>query len=216
MRPACLRSWLACVAVLALAPALHAQETSSLGFFGGFYRPFSDTHRALDGFSRPPSLEGFAWGAKWHMDFDQHFGVTVRFSRSSKQESGFDTENPVPASVAGSTESRTHAVATILSVLGQYDVSRNPRALRVWLNAGPVLVEHGDEGYLGSRSLGGAVGSTAALPLTSNLQLTADVSCLLYDLRDPLPEATGGYLDHGFQTDGLVHLGLDWSWSLSP
>lgn len=199
-------------AALAVGPA-QGQVTTSVEGFVGFYRPFGHFDPAsvyATGLPVEPSdLQGAAWGGTLHLGFGPRLGVAALLATARSQIG----EVVTPAGPRGPT----NAQVVLGSLLGRYDVSPDPRAYHVWVNAGPAFVRHGGDAYrpYGSpTSLGPALGTAVLVPLWAHLQLTAEATGLFYRFDVPMPAAlrgNPGSLEHGSQRDVLAHLGIAWT-----
>lgn len=201
------------VAMLAHAPAIHGQVTVSVEGFAGYYRPFGHFNpasvysTALPG--QPADLQGPTWGGMAHLGIGRRYGIAAQIATASSQfGGGFTPDGLQPPS---------HARVLLGSLLAQYDVSPNPRAVRVWLNAGAAVIQHGGDAYrpYGSpTSFGPAFGTTIGVPLGAHLEVAADATGVFYTLDVPMPpdlRFNPGRLEHGSQRDALVHVGLMWT-----
>lgn len=199
-----------CLALLA-AP-LAAQTSVDVGPLVGYYRPFGQFDPAsvysTSLPSSPRDLSGRAWGATAQLTFGARFGVEAQGSLTSSTIGGvISPEGPSPL---------TTARVLVLTAQAQYDVSPAPRAFRLWLSAGPALVRHGGDTYAAygaPTSVGGALGVAVTRPLGTHLQAVAGATTLLYTLNLAMPadlRGNPGSLEHGFQRDALLHVGVRW------
>jgi hypothetical protein len=151
-------------ATLALGSAVQGQVTTSMEGFVGYYRPFGPFDPASVSATglpvEPSDLQAPAWGGTVHLGIGQRLGVAAQLAttRSQIDEAG------TPEGPRGPTN-----VSVVLgSLLFQYDVSPNPHAYHVRVNAGPAFVRHGGEAYrpFGSpTSFGPAFGTAVLVPL---------------------------------------------------
>lgn len=209
------RSWIpaaiAC-AVAAVASRADAQVTADVGPMVGYYQPYGHFDPASVYSTslpqRPSDLRGVAWGLTGHVSFGRRLGLEGQFATASSTLPAVIT----PGGSSGSTSARV----TVTTVLGQYDISPAPERVRLWLSAGPGFVQHGGSAYRfygAPRSLGVAMGGGVALPIASALQVTAGATAVRYSLDVRMPaalRANPGSLQHGMQSDVVMHIGLRW------
>jgi hypothetical protein len=207
--------WRGLVGVLILGGlriSVVAAQTIDVGTLVSYYRPFGRFDPAsiyVTSLPTTPSeLAGVGWGATAHLGLRRRFGIEGFISEA--QSSIAIGVNP--AGFGGSTPARV----TIAALQGQYDVSPAPERYRLWLEAGPALVQHGGDAYshFGSPpSVGSARGTRCSVPLISHLQLTAGLQTLWYTFDLAMPaelRANPGPLQHGPQRDLSVDVGLGW------
>lgn len=202
----------ALVLVIGAAAPANAQIRGDIGPLVGYYQPFGHFEPATvysTSLPREPNdLRGVAWGAVGHLTFGRRLGMEGQLASASSTIPGIIT----PAGPRGPTTARV----MIATLLGQYDVSPVPERMRLWLSAGPGLVQHGGSAYksYGSPvSLGVAFGAGIALPIASELQVTAGATAVRYTLDVKMPpelQGNSGSLEHGTRTDAVIHLGLRW------
>ena len=200
-------------ATLALGSAVQGQVTTSVEGFVGYYRPFGHFDPAsvsVTGLpAKPSDLQGPAWGATVHLGVGQRVGFAAQLVTAHARIG----EVVTPEGPRGPT----NASVVLGSLVAQYDLSPNPRAYHVRVNAGPAFVHHGGDAYqpFGSpTSFGPALGTAVLVPLRAHLQLTAEATGLFYGFDLPMPpalRANSGHLEHGTQRDVLVHLGIAWT-----
>jgi hypothetical protein len=198
--------------VVGFSTPVCAQTTIDVGPLLGYYRPLGD-FAASSVYSTslpsvPSDLRAVTRGGAVHISFGRRLAVEGQLSVANSTVPGGNT----PAGPSGPTEAQ-ELVATLQ---GQYDVSPAPERLHLWLGVGPGLIRHGGDAYAkyGSPvSMGGALGVGIAVPIRFHLQLAAGATMLRYpfDVKMP-PELQGnpGSLQHGVQTDALIHLGVRW------
>ena len=202
----------ALTSVVGFAAPVCAQTTVAMGLVFGYYLPLGHFDPASVYSTslpiRPSELRAFTWGGTAQISFGGRLGVEGRLSVANSTVPGGIT----PAGPLGPTG----AQEVVATVQGQYDVSPSPENYRVWLSAGPGLIRHGGDAYAryGSPlSLGGAFGVGITLPIMSRLQIAADATTLLYPFDVKMPrdlQGNPGSLQHGAQTDALIHLGARW------
>jgi hypothetical protein len=208
-----IHSFITALALLAgfAAPAL-GQISADVGPLVGYYRPlghFDPTSVYATSLpSNPSQLRGVAWGAEGQLSFGARLGLEGRFAVANSTLPAVNT----PAGIGGGKNARV-SVATLQA---RYDVSPAPERVGVWLSAGPAFIQHGGDAYrtYGSpRSVGGAAGVGIALPVTSTLHIIAGATAVRYSFDVPMPadmRLNPGSLQHGMQTDAVIHLGVRW------
>ena len=200
-------------ATIALAPAVHAQLTPSVEAFVGYYRPLGHFDPASVYSTalpvEPSDLQSRTWGGTVRLAVGRRFGFAGQLAVAKSRIASVSTpQGPSPA---------TNASVVIGLLLGQYDVSPRPHDYRIWVNAGPALVQHGGDAYRrygSATSFGPALGMTIDVPLAAHLKLSADATGLFYTFDLPMPpefSANPGPLEHGNQRDALLHLGIAWT-----
>ena len=198
--------------VALLVAPFRAQTSLDVGPLAGYYRPLghfapaSVYSTSLP--SSPGDLSGGAWGGTAHLVFGRRLGVAAQAAVA---------KSTIPSVVTPEGPSHpTGAQVLVASAQAQYDVSPDPRRYRIWLGAGPAVVRHGGDAYhaYGSpTSAAGALGVGLTAPIGAHLRLAAGATTRLYSLTVKMPpELRGnpGSLEHGFQTDALLHLGVAW------
>jgi hypothetical protein len=207
-------SWTSAIAacLLAAAAPARAQTSVELGPVFGYYRPLGRFEPAsvystsLPG--DPSELAGVSWGGAAQVRFGGRLGAEVQVSVANSIIPGGNTP-------AGPGKGVRAAVAAALAQ-GQYDVSPMPARFHVWLGAGPALVRHGGSAYApyGSPvSAAGAASVGVSARVASRAEVALGVTTLLYPFDLAMPAAlqrNPGSLEHGFQTDAMVHLGVRW------
>jgi hypothetical protein len=199
--------------VVILAQPVGAQTSVDIGPLVGYYRPYGhfDPASVYDTRlpERPDELRGRAWGGAAHLSFGRRLGAEAQASVAS---------STIPSRITPAGLTRPwDARVLVVTAQAQYDVSPRPRSYHVWLGIGPALVRHGGDAYRSygsSTSAGGALGVGITAPMGAHLRVAAVATTLLYqfDLKMP-PELrlNPGSLEHGFQTDALVHIGIRWA-----
>jgi hypothetical protein len=191
---------------------LGAQVTFDVGPLVGYYRPLGHFDPATvfetDLPDTPSGLSGLAWGGAARLAFAHRLGIEAELSvtNSSVRE----------VATPGGPRGPTGAQVVIATALGQLDLSRDPAGYHAWLGVGPAFVRHGGDAYAphGSpTSVGGALGGGISYPLRGHLRIEANATAVFYSFDVPMPAQilAPGSLEHGFQKDALVQLGLRWA-----
>lgn len=212
----CFLGIIAC-SLLVSSPA-SAQTTIEAGPLFGFYRPtgrFEAATATTPAYAtalpvRPAELSGPAWGAEARIWVGARIGVQLQATAASS------TISDVTRAAAGTRELTSARVSTV-TAQALYNVSPTPNRYRLWLSAGGGVVRHEGTAYSDYGSpidFAGVFGAGATVPIKGGLRATAGASASLYpfDVRVPAdPALDAGTLQHGFQRDFLLHLGLSWS-----
>lgn len=196
---------------LLVAP-LRAQTSLDVGPLAGYYRPLGNFTPAsvysTSLPSRPGDLSGGAWGGTAQLAFRGRLGVEAQAAVA---------RSTIPSVITPEGSSHpTGAQVLVVSSQVEYDVSPDPRRYRIWVGAGPAVVRHGGDAYNAygaPTSAAGALGIGVTAPIGAHVRLAAGATTLLYSLTVKMPpELRGnpGSLEHGFQTDALLHLGIRW------
>ena len=198
--------------LLVAAPPLCAQVTGSIGPLVGYYRPFGHFEPASVYSTslprQPRDLRASAVGLSGQLSFGRRLGVEAQLTAANSTLPAMNS----PAGTVGPTAARV----TVATLQAQYDISPVPEKLRLWVGAGPGLVQYGGDAYrcCGSpRSVGAALGAGMSLPLSAMLQVTAGATALRYSVDIGMPpalRANPGSLERGTQTDAILHLGMRW------
>jgi hypothetical protein len=205
-------------AAIGIAVPLHAQLSTSIEGFVGYYRPFGrfDPNSALmsDLPPRPSDLSAAAFGATGRLVARHRLGFAAELAATlnSRVPAWLPPTGGLPTDPAYGP---TNATVSMGMLQAQYDVSPQPQAYHVWLNAGPGFVHHGGDAYrhYGSpTSFAAAFGTTIAVPIGVHWQLVTDATALFYAFHMSTPSfITGADIERGNQRDALLHLGLGWT-----
>lgn len=179
----------------------------------GYYRPLGAFDDASVYSTRlpatPQDLSGFAWGGAAHLWFGGHLGAEFQVvDASSTIASVITPGGPTPP---------TSAHVLMASAQALYVLSGSAEAPRLWVGAGPGIVHHGGDAYAPYDSpteVAATVSLGSAIPITSHLHATLGVDMLFYTFDLPLPpplQQNPGSLEHGAQSDALVHVGVSWT-----
>ena len=149
----------------------------------------------------PSDLTGVAWGGQGRIWLRRHFGVELQIAWASSTVGGGNT----PAGHAPATPAR------VLTTSAQALFGFSPPSLNaeLWFSAGAGLVRHGGKAYdpYGSPvQFATALGFGSSIPLRSHVRVSLGVTALLYNID--VSDSTGTSLEHGFQVDPLIHIGL--------
>lgn len=195
--------------IVGSAVPLHAQVSFDIGPLVAYYRPLGDfdpvsiQSTALP--NAPSDLSALAWGGEAHLTFGRRWGAGAQVSF---------TQSTVPQVIApGGPRGPTGAQVIAAAVQAEYDVSPAPEKYRLWFGAGPGLVRHGGDAYerYGSPTdIAGVVGIGLTIPIAAHLRFAVGATTLLYSLDVKEGGANPLSLEHGFQTDALVHVGVRW------
>ena len=194
------------------ATPVYAQISGNIGPLAGYYRPYGHFEPASVYSTslprQPRDLRGAAVGLIGQLSFGRRLGVEAQVAVANSTLPAVIT----PGGASGPTAARV-SVATLQA---QYDISPAPEKVRLWVSAGPGLVQYGGDAYrcCGSpRSVGVALGAGVSLPVASMLQVTAGATALRYSVDVAMPRAlqgNPGSLERGTQTDAIIHVGLRW------
>ncbi len=214
--------------VVAAGP-LAAQSTFEIGPVVGYYRPTGSFNTSIPYFAAVPEhasdLATRSWGVEARYWLAARWGVEARVAVAGKRwpgRQGFLVPLASPCAYPGCGPGQfvppTPVTVSTASALLLCDVSPAPKRWRAWLAAGPAVVRHGGAAYepYGSPvQWAGVVGLGGSVPLVAHLRATAGLAATMYAFRLRLaggPDFGPTELQNGFQTDLLLHLGLDWSW----
>ena len=154
--------------------------------------------------SDPSDMTALAWGAETRLWLSRHVGLQVQAATSSSLVGGGAT----PAGILPPTS--VHVFAATAQVL--YNL-HPPAATRAWLSGGGGIVRHGGAAYApyGSPTqFAGALGAGASFPLYHQLRANTAVTTLWYPFS--LRDSTGTRIEHGFQLDALIQVGVSLAW----
>jgi hypothetical protein len=195
---------------LCFTTPLSAQISFDVGPLVAYYRPIGNFDPAsvytTDLPNKPSDLSAMALGSAAHVWFGQRWGAGAQVAVANSSVPEMATPN--------GPRGPTAAQEMTASVQAQYDISPNPEKFRVWVSAGPGVIRHAGKAYerYGSPvDVAGVVGIDITVPIASRLRFAAGVTTLLYPFDVPMPanlSLNPGSLEHGFQTDALLHVGL--------
>jgi hypothetical protein len=199
-----------CVMVLILGGLMHgsadAQIRLDVGPFLAYYAPLG-TFQPVDGGSNLPShpsdLSAVALGGHVIVWPAQRFGVQLQTASASTEAlgGGITPDGYFP----GQSADVVTASAEVL-----FNLFNPRRKDRLWVGAGPGLVEHGGALYAGVSAptqLATAAEVGAAISVGRNLDLDLGLTTYFYKM---LASAYGNTLEHGPQVDPLFRVGLSW------
>lgn len=213
-----LRACFLAVLAASVAAPVHAQTSLEVGPLVGYYQPTGQFQTGSTYFTdlpaRPQDLSAVVWGGELRVWLGRRLGVQVQGGVASRRVP--TTLVPVIVGLPAQRVSATRARIVLASVLLLYDLSPAPNRYRLWLGAGPGLVQHGGTTYqpFGSPvSSAGVVDVGASVPLFSNVRAAGGLQTTLYDFHMTAPPSYGapGMVQSGFQTDVLFHLELTWT-----
>lgn len=189
------------------APAV-AQSHLDIGPLVGFYAPagsFKPAPYYSTGLPTTPSnLSGVAWGAQGRIWLTPRWGLQLQLAAASSSVGGGATPGglfpPTPAQVFTASG---QVLFKLISFHGA----------QAWCSGGPGLIRHGGTAYsrYGSPTqFATTLGLASAIPLGHRLSIDLGVTTFLYNLD--VSDSVGTSLEHGFQVDPLLHLGLGLRW----
>ena len=196
------RSFALAVSLLLIARVIEAQTVIGFQPLVGYYWPLGRFDHA-DLLStalpqQPSDLRGPAWGVALQLRLRDRFAVEVF---------GQTTMHTLPGCLCpgGPTDPQPVHVG-LAGVLGQYDVSSNPR-YHLWAGLGPAVIRHSGRGYErpdSPISWGGAFALELAVPLPSRWEFVTNATGVGYSFNLDFPP------QHGPQLDALLSLGARW------
>ncbi len=175
----------------------------------GSFEPASIYSTILPG--KPSDLSGLAWGVEGRVWFGRRLGVQLQVAEASSTIGAINTP-------AGFTSGPTPAQVQFVTAQALYNFYPSPEDARLWLSAGTGVVRHGGvayDHYGDPTQMAGVAGFGYAILIGHGLSATVGETTLLYLFDLPMPpglERNPGSLEHGFQVDALLHLGLSWGW----
>jgi hypothetical protein len=188
---------------------LIAQTSVGIGVVAGYYRPlghFDPTPILSTGLPKEPAnLQGTALGFDGQISIGRHWGI---------EGSASTTGSYLPGCICpggGGPRNGTDARVNVAVLEGQYDLSLAPSRYRLWLSAGPALVQHAGDAYApfdSPHSWAAAFGLDLGIGLIGPLQLHANATTVIYSF-DVNPDSRQS-LERGRQTDALISVGLRW------
>jgi hypothetical protein len=167
----------------------------------GTFQPEQVHSTALPG--RPSDLSGIALGGHVTVWPAQRFGVQLQAASASSKAfgGGYTPGGYFPSQ---SAEVVTASVEVLFNLV-------SPRQKdRLWVGAGPGLVEHGGAAYAGVSAptqLATVAEFGSAISVGRNLDLNLGVTTFFYNIT---VSAFGNTLEHGSQVDPLFRAGFSW------
>lgn len=192
-----------------VAAPLAAQPRVEVGPFVALYAPqreFAGATVYLTALPASPSdLAGMAWGGEARVWMSPQLGLQLQVaSTSSNVGGGFTPGGPMP-----SMNARVD-VAVLQALLR---LRPEPSRVQVALGTGAGWIRHGGEAYApygNPVQLATALGLRGSVRMGSHLVAAAGLTTLLYNID--VSDDDGTSLEHGFQVDPLVHVGVSWVW----
>jgi hypothetical protein len=201
---------------LLLSYPLSAQLSVDLGPMLAYYRPvgqFDEASIYSTSLPRHPAdLSSGAYGAEARLWIRRRLGVQVQAATaSSRIRKGW-----TPLGEVGPTPARVLS----LSAQGLYAFLPHDKRYSAWFSGGFGYVHHGGkayEPYDSTTDLAAVLGVGGTVGIRGPLRASGGLGILLYPFDVPMPDElrlNPGSMQHGFQEDILMHIGVSWRTSI--
>jgi len=195
------------VALAGSAAILTAQTSIGSGVITGYYQPlgrFEPAPILSTGLPKVPTdLRGHATGLDGQVSIGGHWGIEAFASTTPSHLIGCICPG------GGGPRDGINARVNVAVLEGQYDILPAPSQYRLWVSAGPALVQHAGDAYTpydSPRSWAAAFGLDLAVDLAGPFQLHANATTMTYTF-DVMPDSPQS-LERGRQLDALFSVGL--------